>query len=117
MAIQNETPPLGAAGLGDNSFPDRNSSEINTKSLAVQAATVQASIPGPAVQARINDLNREFIVECLRIAALKASHGADNVEIGDDLNGERDIRLAIQNLREGSRAFRELELRLAEGRI
>jgi hypothetical protein len=65
--------------------------------------------PKPAhVQEAIADLKREFISECLRIAAIKAGHGAANVAIGDDLNAERDIRLAIENLREAARAFREL---------
>jgi hypothetical protein len=50
----------------------------------------------------------------LRIVALKASHGADNIEIRDLLNAERDIRLAVDNLREAARAFRELGL-LEEG--
>jgi hypothetical protein len=56
----------------------------------------------------MNDLlaaaKRDFIAECLRIAAIKASHGAENILIGDDLNTERDIRLAIANLREAARA-------------
>jgi hypothetical protein len=52
----------------------------------------------------------------VRIAALKASHGADNLDLGDDLNAERDIRIAVENLREAGRAFRELQLLLkAEG--
>jgi hypothetical protein len=55
-------------------------------------------------------LLREFIAECLRIAAVKASHGADNVMLLDDLNAERDIRIAVDNLREAAEAFRELGL-------
>ena len=66
------------------------------------------------VQEAIAGLQREFISECLRIASLKASHGADNVDIGDDLNTKRDIRIAVENLREAARAFRELGL-LKEG--
>jgi hypothetical protein len=62
-----------------------------------------------AVQGAFAYLKREFIAEALRIAAIKASHGADNVAIGDDLNAERDIVVAIQNLREAGRAFRELQ--------
>ncbi len=91
-----ETPPLGAAGLGDSAFPGGNSnSDIARNPAAVQAAFVS--------------LTREFIAECLRIASVKASHGADNIELGDDLNAARDIDIAIQNLREGAKAFRELQ--------
>jgi hypothetical protein len=75
---------------------------------------VLGSIDGPEickkpahVQEAIDTLRREFVVECLRIAALKASHGADNLAIGDDLNAERDIRLAVENVKEAAKAFRE----------
>jgi hypothetical protein len=57
----------------------------------------------------LDDARRDFIAECLRIASIKASHGADNILIGDDLNTERDIRLAIENLREAARSFREIK--------
>jgi hypothetical protein len=60
-------------------------------------------------QAVIIDLKREFVAECLRVVALKASHGADNIELADDLNVERDIRLAVANLKEAAQAFREIE--------
>jgi hypothetical protein len=63
----------------------------------------------PAVQAAIADLRREFIAECLRVTAVKASHGADNILLGDDINAERDIRLAIENLRAAASSFRGLE--------
>jgi hypothetical protein len=59
-------------------------------------------------------LHRDFIGECLRIAAIKAAHGADNILLGDDLNAERDIRLAIENLREANKTFREWQVSLAE---
>ena len=68
----------------------------------------------PRVQAAIAGLTREFVAECLRIAAIKATHGADNLEIGDDHNAERDIRIAVQNIREAGRAFRELQHLLKE---
>jgi hypothetical protein len=66
------------------------------------------SRPTPPAQAAILDLHREFIAECLRVAAVKASHGADNILLGDDLNAERDIRISVENIREAAKAFREL---------
>jgi hypothetical protein len=101
MDAQNEAPPLDAAGLGNMSLPGGiDSSENAPKTAHLQEA--------------INDLKREFISECLRITAIKAAHGATNVAIGDDLNAELDIRLAIENLREAARAFREIKARMAE---
>jgi hypothetical protein len=95
-----ETRPLGAAGLG---IPSNCSDAFDPPDNAPKSPRVQEAIAG---------LKREFIVECLRLAALKASHGADNLEIGDDHNAERDIRIAIENAREAGRAFRELQLLL-----
>jgi hypothetical protein len=66
------------------------------------------SRPTPPAQAAILDLHREFIAECLRVAAVKASHGADNILLGDDLNAKRDIRISVENIREAAKAFREL---------
>jgi hypothetical protein len=57
--------------------------------------------------ARVAALHREFVGECLRVAAIKASHASDNVLLGDDINAERDIRLAISHLKEAAKAFRE----------
>jgi hypothetical protein len=54
-------------------------------------------------------LQREFITEALRIAAFKAWHAADDIELGDDASAERSIRIAIANLREAATAFRQLE--------
>jgi hypothetical protein len=68
---------------------------------------IRNSRPTPQAQAAIADLHREFIAECLRIAAIKAAHGADNISLGDDLNAERDIRVSVENIREASKAFRE----------
>jgi hypothetical protein len=59
------------------------------------------------VRAAIVDLHRDFVAECLRIAAIKAAHGADNILLGDDLNAERDIRISFENIREASKAFHE----------
>jgi len=61
------------------------------------------------VQETIASLQREFVCEALRIAALKAWHAADDVEIGDDDCAERGIRIAIQNLREAAPGFRQLQ--------
>jgi hypothetical protein len=101
MTQTNETRRAGdAAGLAHLSSFGADGAEINKRPAHVQEA--------------IATLKCEFIAECLRIVALKASHGADNIEIGDRLNAERDIRLAVENLREAARAFRELGL-LKEG--
>jgi hypothetical protein len=67
--------------------------------------------PSPAAQEAIADLHRDFIGECLRIASAKASHAADNILLADDLNAERDIRIAIENIREAARSFREWQAR------
>jgi Helix-turn-helix domain len=67
--------------------------------------------PSPAAQEAIADLHRDFIGECLRIAAINAAQGADNIWLADDLNAERDIRLAVENIREAARSFREWQAR------
>jgi hypothetical protein len=102
MHHSNERPPSAKGGLSETSFLAGDASENAPKTAHIQEA--------------IDDLKREFICECLRIAAIKAAHGADNVALRDDLNTERDIRLAIENLREAARAFRELEARKAEAK-
>ena len=63
----------------------------------------------PHVQHAIAALQRDFIAEALRIAAFKAWHAADDIELGDDASAERSIRIAIANLREAATAFRQLE--------
>ena len=90
----NKTPPLGAAGLD------------KTSCLAADEESI-ARIP-VATQAEIVAMQRDYIAEALRIAALKAAHAADDIEIGDDAVAERGITLAIQNLREVASAFRQL---------
>jgi len=66
------------------------------------------------VQAAIADLRRDFVAECLRIAAVKAAHGADNIALGDDLNAERDIQIAIDHLKEAASSIRQLQRDLGE---
>jgi hypothetical protein len=61
------------------------------------------------IQAAIADLRRDFIAECLRIAAIKAAHAADNIEIRDDVCAERDIRFVVDHVREAAASFRALE--------
>jgi hypothetical protein len=102
MTQTHETRPQGGAvGLGNN--------------LSSLAADNRENSKKPdRIQEALDSLKCDFIAECLRIVALKASHGADNIEIGDRLTAERDIRLAVENLREAARAFRELGL-LKEG--
>jgi hypothetical protein len=61
------------------------------------------------VQAEIAALQREFVIEALRIASTKSSHAADDLCLRDDASAERAIRIAIQSLREAAAAFRQLE--------
>jgi hypothetical protein len=79
----------------------------NTKRLNDDSPSI-AQNPA-AVQATIVALQRDYIAEALRIAALKAAHAADDIEIGDDAVADRGITLAIQNLREAANAFRDLQ--------
>jgi hypothetical protein len=96
MDPTNETPPLGAAGLGNDAFPGgKRASELAPKPLHVQET--------------IASLQREFIAECLRIASLKAAHAADDIQLGDDASAERSIRIAVVNLRVAATGFRQLE--------
>jgi len=99
MSQKLETPPLVAAGLDDDAFPGGNC----IPSIAPNPSSKQAAIVG---------LQREFISECLRVAAVKASHAGDDILLGDDLAAERGIRIAIDNLREAASAFRQLEAAL-----
>jgi len=61
------------------------------------------------VQEAIAGLQREFIMEALRISSTKAWHAADDLALGDDASAARGIRIAILNLREAATAFRQLE--------
>jgi hypothetical protein len=90
--------------------------------IAARTAAIGASVPKlegsgndrndtkrpPHVKEAIADLRREFIAECLRVAAVKAAHCADNICLRDDLTAERDIRIAVENIREATRGFRAL---------
>jgi hypothetical protein len=94
----------------DKSF----NSEIGPANQPPPSTAVVAAIERN--HARLRDINsREFIAECLRIVSLKAAHAADNVWLADDLTAERDIELAISNLREGARTFREMQRIQAAG--
>jgi hypothetical protein len=65
------------------------------------------------VQAATAELQREYALEALRIAAVKASHAADDLAIGDDGSAERQIRVAIAHIREGAAAFRQMQASIA----
>ena len=88
MAQTDESPVAqDAAGLSGMQFPGRKSiRESNENPTSIQEAIVR--------------LKREFAVECCRIAGVKALHAADNLLLLDDLNAERDLRIATRNLRE-----------------
>jgi len=104
MALPDEKArPRGEAGRAKNCSLRTSRSDPNDSQKA------------PAVQASIADLRREFIAECLRVTAIKAAHGADNVMLADDVNAERDIRIAIEHLREAASSFGALEKSMAGG--
>jgi hypothetical protein len=101
MPQKNETPP-GEAGLATNTsllggFDNR---EQTPNSKEKQAPS--------AVAGAIIDLKREYVVECLRIASILASHAADSAELGFDLVGEHELHAALSHFREGARVYREL---------
>jgi hypothetical protein len=86
---------------------------VNRSESKAQPKINQAK--SPAVAAAVADLKRNFTVEALRIVAVKASHAANDLEIGDDAAAERSIKIAISHLREGAAAFREMEAALEAG--
>ncbi|MCI0601187.1 MAG: hypothetical protein L0Y60_17065 [Beijerinckiaceae bacterium] len=98
-AGRQECATLGSSHVSD-SAPPKPIQDLSSVARAKSTAATQA----------IADLRREFVAECLRVAAIKAAHGADNVFLGDDLNAERDIRIAVENIREAARSFREWQL-------
>jgi len=78
------------------------SGDQNSKSQIAEQA------PSAAVAAACHDLKREYVVECLRIASILASHAADSAELGFDLVGEHELHAALSHFREGARVYREL---------
>jgi hypothetical protein len=91
-----------ATGAGDccSWFCDENSSQNIKPDQNIQAAIA---------------LRREFAIEALRVASVKAWHAADDLLIGDDFAAERELAVAVGHLREGARAFRELRAALGNG--
>jgi hypothetical protein len=63
----------------------------------------------PRLAGTLSDLQREMIVECLRIVAVKAAHAADDLQIGDDECAGRSIEITILQLREAAKAWRQLQ--------
>jgi hypothetical protein len=98
---QNETPP-GEAGLANRSLLGGFDNREQTPNPEEKQA------PSAAVAGAIIDLQREFVVEALRIASVLASHAADNAELGFDLVGEYELRAALAHFREGAKTYREL---------
>jgi hypothetical protein len=88
-------------GNGAPALPSQDSPNIKFN-------TAQLTEKKPKIQAAIAALKRDFAAEALAIAAVKASHAADDILLGDDLGAERGIRLAISHLRAGAAAFREI---------
>jgi hypothetical protein len=95
-------PTLAGGGLQKASFPGG----IDGPASKAIAANSQAAFMG---------LRREFACEALRIAAVKALHAADDIEIGDDYAAERELGVAVAHMRESAKAFRELQATLVEG--
>jgi hypothetical protein len=62
----------------------------------------------PRIASTISELQRDLVIECLRITAIKAAHAADDFMIGDDECAERSIEIAILQLREAAKAWRQL---------
>ena len=95
MPIPDMQKPSGQGGSCEEFTNDHDGSKFAPKPLHVQA--------------EIAALQRDFIVEALRIASTKAWHAADDLALGDDDCAERGIRIAILNLREAATGFRQLE--------
>jgi hypothetical protein len=106
-------PPLDAVTPAHraNDAGRQENAMLGSSQISDTATPHAFQLLSPAAQAAIADLQCEFIAECLRIAAVKASHAADNILLADDLNAERDIRIAIENIREAARSFREWQAR------
>ncbi len=77
-------------------------------------------------QVRIVALQRDFAVEAgrltaiklLRATSVKAGHAADNLALADDAGAEREISLAIANIREAAAAFRQMQASIdAQGEL
>jgi hypothetical protein len=102
MPPKSETPLLQEAGLANRSLLGGFDNREQTPNPEEKQA------PSAAVAGAIADLQREYIVECLRIASVLAGHAADSIELNFDLIGEHELRAALSHFREGSRAYREL---------
>jgi len=89
-------------GLGD-AFPGGNCSSSITPNPREKQA------PSAASAGAIAALQRDFIAECLRVVALKASHAADDIELGDDLCAERGISIIIAHVKQAGSTFREMQ--------
>lgn len=97
MGQERESPPLGAAGIEDEtSFPGGNDHQLMTPGLS-------------AKQESIAPLRRAFVAESLRIAGVKALHASDDILLGDDICAEGGIQLAISHLKAAAAAFREMQ--------
>lgn len=71
------------------------------------AADQPHSPPPPIAQAFLAHLRREIAEGCLRLAALKLIHAADNIAIDDDDAAWPDIDCAEFHLAEGAALLRE----------
>jgi hypothetical protein len=88
----------GAAAVTTQTDPDRT--KLNAD-IPIE--------PGPKKQETITALRRDFVAEALRIVAVKASHAADDVDLGDDIAVEREVALIISHVRAAAATFREMQ--------
>jgi hypothetical protein len=100
----------------DATSPARGATGLENVDCLAAVDDLKTSSPKSETQEAIARLQREFISEALRIAAIKASHAADDLDICDDSAAERSIRIAIQSLKQAATAFRELD-QLKQARV
>jgi hypothetical protein len=103
MTSQTRTPTTGGAVGANQKF------SFGDEEFHIAEAAPQSKAPSAASAGAIAALQRDFIAEALRIAAVKAAHAADDIELGDDLAVERGISLTITHLKAAAAEFRQMQ--------
>jgi hypothetical protein len=98
--------PEQESGLEDAATAAATKPETDRSTHAID---YQQTIKSAEKKQAIADLRRDFVIEVLRIAAVKAAHAADDIEIGDDIAVERGISIVIAHVKEAAAAFREMQ--------
>jgi type II secretory pathway component HofQ len=96
-------------GLGQEGAATAASTQPIELSKSDPAIDNQQTIKPSQKKQEIAALRRDFIAEALRIAAVKAAHAADDIEIGDDIAVERGISLTITHLKAAAAEFRQMQ--------